>query len=475
MTFRSHGSLITATTETTQFVLDTTRGVPELLYIGPPLEPTDLDDLAGVLERPRAKAALDVDTPAQILPEHGSGWQGQPGLRGHRPDGSGWAPRFSPERVDFEGDRCSVRAVDTIAELAATTEFDAMPDSVRIRVRLENLGETTYQLDECTMAIPFADEAAEVVHLTGRWSHEFQITRTPLTTGALRFDNRRGRTSHDRVPAVFVTSSGATNTTGSVLGVALGWSGNTIVTVEALTSGHRVVQMGEQLSPGELQLEPGESYTSPWMEVATSAEGLNGVSQAFHRSIRTSESVPGVDRPRPVVLNTWEAVYFNHDLETLTALADAGAEVGVERFVLDDGWFHGRRDDTAGLGDWWVDEHVWPDGLGPLVDHVTGLGLEFGLWFEPEMVNRDSDLYRTHPEWVLSTPGYEPVEGRNQLVLDLGRAEVVEYLREKIHAVLSSYDISYVKWDMNRDLVHASSGSRAGTHHFMHGVYRLWD
>jgi alpha-galactosidase len=156
---------------------------------------------------------------------------------------------------------------------------------------------------------------------------------------------------------------------------------------------------------------------------------------------------------RPVTLNTWEAVYFDHNFETLTKLADAAADVGVERFVLDDGWFSGRRNDTAGLGDWTVDASVWPNGLTPLINHVKSLGMEFGIWCEPEMVNPDSDLYRQNPDWVLHKGSSFPITGRNQLVLDLSRPEVREYLFECISQLLDAHDISYVKWDHNRDLV----------------------
>ena len=168
-------------------------------------------------------------------------------------------------------------------------------------------------------------------------------------------------------------------------------------------------------------------------------------------------------RPRPVVLNTWEAVYFDHRLDRLTALADTAAELGVERFVLDDGWFRHRRDDTAGLGDWYVDEDVWPDGLHPLVNHVRGLGMEFGLWVEPEMVNPDSDLARAHPEWVREAPPW-----RNQQVLDIAQPDAYAYLLERLDALVSEYAIDFLKWDHNRDLV-------GGAHAQTLAAYRLLD
>ena len=250
-------------------------------------------------------------------------------------------------------------------------------------------------------------------------------------------------------------------------------SGNTAVHFDAPTDGRRSVQCEELLSPGEIVLEPGAAYNTPTLCAAYSGTGLNGASQAFHRYARTSPTSPTT--PRPVTLNTWEAIYFNHDEAVVRRLADRAAAVGIERFVLDDGWFHGRRNDRAGLGDWWVDPAVWPRGLGPIIEHVRSLGMEFGLWFEPEMVNPDSDLYRAHPDWVLTDERYEPVLGRQQLVLDLNRPEVADYLFERIHAVLSENDIAYVKWDMNRDLVHASHAGRAAVHGQTVGLYRLLD
>jgi alpha-galactosidase len=163
-----------------------------------------------------------------------------------------------------------------------------------------------------------------------------------------------------------------------------------------------------------------------------------------------------------VLLNVWEAVYFDHDVDRLRGIADRAASVGVERFVLDDGWFHSRRDDTAGLGDWWVDDLVWPEGLGPLVDHVRELGMEFGLWFEPEMVNPDSELYREHPDWILAAGPRTPLLHRHQLVLDLARPEVWQHLFDSIDAILRAHPVDFVKWDHNRDLLEAGTGRRSG-------------
>lgn len=182
-----------------------------------------------------------------------------------------------------------------------------------------------------------------------------------------------------------------------------------------------------------------------------SSHGLSFASQQFHQFVRSG--LRHENTPRPVTLNTWEAVYFDHNFETLTKLADVAAYVGVERFVLDDGWFSGRRNDAAGLGDWIVDSSVWPNGLTPLINHVKSLGMEFGIWCEPEMVNPNSNLYRQHPDWVLHSGASTPITGRNQLVLDMSKNEVRKYLFNCISQLLDAHDISYVKWDHNRDLV----------------------
>jgi alpha-galactosidase len=180
-------------------------------------------------------------------------------------------------------------------------------------------------------------------------------------------------------------------------------------------------------------------------------------------------------KPRPVHYNTWEAIYFDHDLPTLKGLADLAASVGVERFVLDDGWFLGRPDDRSGLGDWSVDPVKYPDGLTPLIDHVRSLGMEFGLWVEPEMANADSDLLRAHPDWILGVPGRRQPLGRGQYVLDLTRPEVWSAIHAQIDALLRGNAIGYLKWDMNRDLTHAQSGGRAATHRQTLAVYALID
>lgn len=271
---------------------------------------------------------------------------------------------------------------------------------------------------------------------------------------------------------LFTGTTGFREWTGEVWGLHLGWSANHQMLAEVLPDGRRMIQFGELLHPGEVVLEPGQSYTTPTLYGSYSAHGLTPASWGFHRTLRARPTHPAT--PRPVLINTWEAVYFDHDLSTLTALADRAAAVGCERYVLDDGWFGSRRDDTSGLGDWWVSPEAHPNGLEPLIEHVRGLGMEFGIWVEPEMVNPDSDLYRTHPEWALLTPGYQPSTARNQYVLNLAHPDAYAHVRDHLVALLANHDIAFVKWDMNRHHVHGSGADGApGTHAQTLALYRL--
>ena len=251
---------------------------------------------------------------------------------------------------------------------------------------------------------------------------------------------------------------------GEVWATHLAWSGDKRQWAESSALGASTLGSGELLAAGELSLQPQQSYTSPWTVAVYSAAGLDGLSDRLHPWIRSWSTI---SRPRPVVLNTWEAVYFDHDLPTLTRLVEAAAEVGVERFVLDDGWFTGRTDDRRALGDWFVDSQKWPAGLSPLINVVHDAGLEFGLWVEPEMVSLDSDLARDHPDWVVGP--IDALTWRFQRVLDLGNPAAFDYLFSRIDALLAEYPIAYLKWDHNRDLLGGSA------HRQTAALYRLID
>lgn len=460
-------------------VVDTSTGVPTIHYWGPSLgDDPDLTLVADAATRPLVHGALDVVPPCSLVPEHGSGWAGRPGLEGSRGEGSGWAARFTEHDVPLVS-TTSV-TVDAVAAPDALTmrsivSLDPASGALTARLTVTNIASVPYRLDRLSVTVPLPGHATELLTFEGRWTRELHERRTPWIVGSQVQENRRGRTSHERPPLVYAGEQGFGEWHGQVWGLHLAWSGNHDLVAEHLAEGDRYVQMGELLHPGEVVLGPGESYSTPEV-IGVHGDGLTAATQMLHRHLRSRPGHPGPDRPRPVLLNTWEAVYFDHDTERLCRLADAAAAVGVERFVLDDGWFGGRRHDRAGLGDWWVSPEVYPEGLGPLITHVRSLGMEFGIWVEPEMVNPDSDLYRAHPDWVLVAPGYDPVLGRHQLVLDLAHPDAFAEILARLDALLTDHDISYVKWDMNRDHVHAADqGGRAGTHAQTKALYRLLD
>ncbi len=449
-------------------VVDLSAGTPTVLHWGAAL-PDGLEpgELRTALTPAIPQAGLDVTVPLTLLPADAAGFVGQPGLAGHR-DGLAWSPVFGYVSHTATPDTLTIETADPVAELGVTIELELHPetDLLRLGIRLSNGGAAPYRLDRLLVTLPLPAVTDEVLNFTGRWCKEWQPQRHRLGAAALVQENRRGRTSADSPPGLMVGTAGFGERHGEVYAVQVGWSGNHALRVERLSNGQAYLQGGELLSPGEVVLAQGEAYDTPWLYATYSPAGLAGVTDSFHRFLRLRPGNPGEVKPRPVIVNTWEAVYFDHDPDRLRALADAAATVGAERFVLDDGWFRGRNDDLAGLGDWYVDELKYPDGLTPLIEHVRGLGMEFGIWVEPEMVNPDSDLYRAHPDWALGVPGYSHVLARHQLVLDLANPEVSAYLLERLDWLLTEHDISYFKWDMNRDLVQAGTGpaGRAGVH-----------
>ena len=475
------GVLIHLAGASTSVVVDLATGVPTIRHWGAALEPdVDLDAAFAVTERPIVHGGLDVEAPLSLAPEHAAGFPGRPGLAGHRRAGRDWSARFTATEHTLEigvgSSTLTAAAVDEIAQLGIVTTI-VLADALTVQMTLTNLhASERYLFDRLDITLPLPAHADEVLQFAGRWTREMQPVRTPFTHGAVTAENRSGRTSHEHPPVLFAATTGFGEWSGEVWGLHLAWSGNHGWIAQVLPDGRRMVQLGELFHPGEMSLRPGETYTTPQVIASYSAHGLTPASWGFHRSLRARPSHPSIDRPRKVLLNTWEAVYFDHDADTLRRLADAAADVGIERFVLDDGWFGSRRDDRSGLGDWWVSPDAHPDGLGPLIDHVRSLGMDFGIWVEPEMVNPDSDLFRAHPEWALSTPDYEPVLGRHQLVLNLADPEAYAHVFRALDALLGEHEIAFVKWDMNRNHVQGSGGhGAAGTHEQTLALYRLLD
>ena len=454
-------------------LIDESFGAPVISHWGASLGEVDGDSVVKALTRASVPGGLDVIAPISVVPEHGSGFVGRPGLQGHRPGGTAWAPRFRPAGVDQVPEGVVVHAVDDVAQLRMAVTI-TLGDVLSIDCAITNEGRTRYLLAGLYGTLPLPIHASELLTFYGRWSRELHPVRHPWRGGAWSAENRSGRTSHEHSPLLFAGEVGFGEWHGEVWGVHVAWSGNHTMYAECLPDGRRYVQGGELLHPGECCLEPGETYAAPTLMSVYSSHGLTTASLAFHRQARSFAVHPRT--PRPVLLNTWEAVYFDHDTAQLTDLASAAAAVGIERFVLDDGWFGSRRDTTSGLGDWTVARDVYPDGLQPLIAHVRSLGMDFGIWVEPEMMNPDSDVFRAHPEWALVTDGYEAVHGRNQVVVDLARPDAFGYVLDALDSLLRDHDVAYVKWDMNRRHVQGSGLSgAAGSSSQTRAVYRLID
>ncbi|MFH9867840.1 alpha-galactosidase [Streptomyces lydicus] len=455
-------------------VLDVSgSGLPRVVHWGADLGECGPDGLAGLRTADVAQTvsnALDEPVPLSVLPQQSAGWPGTPGVAGHRA-GSAAAPAFTTRArtVDAGQRRLTVTAADADGGLALTLETELTGAGlVRLRAEVTNTGVDGYHLTELAPALPVPSHATEILDLTGRHLRERAPQRHAFTLGTHLRENRRGRTGSDATLLQIAGTAGFGFRSGEVWGLHVAWSGNHRSLAERTPAGQAVLAGGELLLPGEVLLAPGESYRSPWIYGSYGRHGLDELAGRFHRQLRARATHPA--SPRPVTLNTWEAVYFDQDLATLERLARAAAEVGAERFVLDDGWFKGRRDDRAGLGDWYVDPEIWPEGLHPLVDAVRGLGLRFGLWVEPEMVNPDSDLARAHPDWILAaSPSRMPPASRHQQVLALARPEAYAYVLGRLDALLREYRIDYLKWDHNRDLVDAAAHAQTAA------VYRLMD
>ncbi|MBM2622740.1 alpha-galactosidase [Actinoplanes sp. LDG1-06] len=441
----------------TSFVLDA-RGPrpPAVLHWGAALGDLAADDLAAFAASAvpaNPPSSLDEPPYLSLLPTLGDGWNGRPAF-----SGTPGRPRWTLAGVS-QPSPGSILISLTDGPLTVTTEIELSAQGVlRMRHTLANAGDADLGLGSLAVVLPVPARASDLLDFAGIWAYERKPQRTPMRTGAWTRETRHGKPGHDDPYVMMLGTPGFTFRSGEVWAVHLAWSGDKQLWAERSTLGSTVLGAGELLAPGEVGLEPGGAYTTPWTVAVWSATGIDGLSDRLHDWIRSRRAPL---KPRPVVLNTWEAVYFDHSLERLTALADAAASVGVERFVLDDGWFRGRTDDRRALGDWTVDPTRWPDGLGPLIKAVHERGMEFGLWLEPEMVSPDSDLARAHPDWILGGPG--AATWRHQQVLNLAVPEAYDYVLGAISELLTTYEIAFVKWDHNRDVAQEGSAHRQTT------------
>ncbi len=449
--------------------------LPRVLHWGRDLGP-DPQGLALALAPPVANNTVDVPAPLTLLPSEHDGWSGTPGLQVLREGVSAPLRLELTEPVLLDGNRLVATAADARAGVGVVVDLELDPHGVlRHRVEVRNTGEGLLDVVSLVHLLPLPARAVEGLDLTGRWIRERSPQRFPVQHGTHLRASRRGRTGHDATLLLSAGTAGFGFRRGEVWSTHVAWSGNHQHLVEQLPEGagaHAgVLGGGELLGPAEVRLGPGERHTSPDVLFVHAGDGLDTTSARLHRRTRARPQHP--QRPRPVVLNVWEAVYFDHDLDRLLALADTAASIGVERFVLDDGWFGSRRDDTSGLGDWVVSDQAWPAGLAPLFDRVRSLGMEVGLWVEPEMLNLDSDVVRAHPEWVLG--GAEVLPSRRQFPLDLTDPDARAHLLERLDALVTENGVDFLKWDHNRDLHEAVSGGRPAVHRQTMALYALLD
>ncbi|CAN2185024.1 GalA Alpha-galactosidase [Candidatus Nanopelagicaceae bacterium] len=450
----------------------------EVLYWGKKLGAIDkaaAESIRAARTKPAFHGGLDVAPGNLILREHARGWIGHPALRGHR-GGVNASNAFTVKSAVQKDQSMVAVFTDAIAgiEIEMTYTLTAS-DILLMDAKVTNTAEGDYFLDHFLYWLPLAEQADEVLDFYGHWTKERQPQRRSIDYGVITREGFEGRSGHDYTITQVALNHNTGFRHGEAWSLAMAWSGNNIHHVERLIDGHKSIGAGEYLLPGEVILKKGESYAAPRAVATFSDRGLDGLTNNHYSWIRSRSNHITKVRPRPLTLNMWEAVYFNHNEEGIRKMVDKAAEIGVERVVLDDGWFGSRRHDRAGLGDWVVSKDAWPNGLTPIIKYINDKGIEFGLWFEGEMVNRDSDLYRAHPDWILQEPGRIPVEGRWQQVLDLTKEGAYNHVLSQVDAVLSEYNIAYIKWDHNRHLTDPISDGRPVVRKQTEAIYRMFD
>lgn len=422
----------------------------EVIYWGPPLpagENLELLYRAQVMDI--TGGMLDLNPELSICPEATRTFPGQPGLTVRDRGGEHILSKFCFDRVEATPNRISLCYRDQAERISYRANFEIYPDSQIIESSAEIEADEPLHLQWLAAPVlPAPQDSSEMIDFSGRWCGEFQLNASPWAAGIRCRENRTGRTGHEHFPGLIIPCRGASNTAGRAYAFHYGWSGGHRMIAEELPDGRRQIQFGHAT---RTEIRPQKKYTTAPLYFTYSGTGINGCSTAFQRHLRRHiVDFPNPERPRPVHYNCWEAVYFNHNVPELKEIASRAAELGAERFVLDDGWFGERDDDTRSLSDWTVDPRKYPEGLDPLIAHVHGLGMSFGIWFEPEMINPDSEIHRRHPNWTLGSE--DQILGRHQKAINMSLPEVRDFLFERISDVLTNYDIDYIKWDHNRVL-----------------------
>ncbi|MGP7817173.1 alpha-galactosidase [Niallia sp. 01092] len=372
-----------------------------------------------------------------------------------------------------------VAGLEVLLSYTVFTDYNVITRSVKIR----NVGTKNLKLLRAlSICVDFQEDKYDFLHLHGAWGKERHIKRQPLRPGIQGIESARGASSHQHNPFIALVGKDATEDVGEVFAFNLVYSGNFLAQAEVDQFQTTRVTMGMNPFDFSWKLRPKETFQTPEVVMVYSYQGLGDMSRTFHDLYRNCLCRGAYrDKERPILINNWEATYFDFDAEKIEEIANVGQELGMELFVLDDGWFGNRNDDTTSLGDWFVNTKKLPNGLKDLASRVESRQMKFGLWFEPEMVSVDSDLYRAHPDWCLHVPNRSRSESRNQLVLDFSREDVCEEITKRIYVILSSVPISYVKWDMNRHMTEIGSAAlpedqqRETAHRYMLGLYKVME
>ncbi|SDJ78064.1 alpha-galactosidase [Sediminibacillus albus] len=382
-----------------------------------------------------------------------------------------------------EADTLEVTLIDEVIQCKLILSYTifASRNVICRNARFINEGSEVIHLNRAMSTnIDFPDDHFEMVHLAGAWARETHVETQQLSKGVQSVYSTRGASSHVHNPFLALKRTDATEDKGEVYGFSLVYSGNFLAQVEVDTYSGARVMMGINPYQFNWTLKPQQDFQTPECVMVYTNDGLNGMSQTYHQLYR-ERLVRGYwrDRDRPILINNWEATYFDFDEDKILEIADTANNLGIELFVLDDGWFGERQDDTSSLGDWFENKEKLPNGISGLAEKVKEKGMKFGLWFEPEMVSKNTRLYTEHPDWIIETPNRRASHGRNQFVLDFSKPEVVEYVFAMMDNVISNAEISYIKWDMNRYITEPYSRSlddhQQGElfHRYILGVYRL--
>ena len=440
----------------------TENRLPEVIYWGAPLpDREDLATLVAAYAIDVTGGMLDANPDLSICPEASRTFPGQPGLIVRSENGTPLQPKFVFSSAEEGDGTLEVTYEDTQNALTYTASFALDPDThvVELRARL-NADQPVHLHWLSAPVVPAPQLSDDMIDVAGRWCGEFQLNRTPWSPGIRYRENRTGRTGHEHFPGLIIPCRGCTNTDGQAYAFHYGWSGGHRMVAEELPDGRRQIQFGHA---ARMETEASREFKTAPLYAVYSSDGLNGCAISFQRHLRDRIVTPAeADRPRPVHYNCWEAVYFDHQLPVLKDIATRAADLGAERFVLDDGWFGERDDDTTSLSDWEVDPRKYPDGLDPLITHIHGLGMSFGIWFEPEMINPESDLYRAHPDWALGSE--DQTLGRQQKALNMALPEVRDFIYDRMAAILGNHAIDYVKWDHNRVLPMPDAAQTRGSY-----------